>query len=90
MSTEVLAEARRVWVVATALAVEWRAAQPLCQGRVVVPKRAKATGGTAASLGLGMLAADPASAEGHERSPARRTFAAFSRAHQLLPAFSRH
>ena len=81
-----LAEARRVWVVATVLVV-W--AQAL-QGRIVLPKRAKAAGGTAASLGLGTLAADPASAEGHERSPARRTFAAFSRAHQLLPAFSRH
>ena len=90
MSTEVLAEARRVWVVATALAVEWRAAQPLCQGRVVVPKRAKATGGTAASLGLWALAAGPANANGRERSFAREAIAAFSRAHQLLPAFSRH
>ena len=68
----------------------WCGAQALCQERTVLPKRAKAAGETAASLGLGTLAADPASAEGHERSPARRTFAAFSRAHQLLPAFSRH
>ena len=81
-----LAEARRVWVVATVIV----RGQALCQERTVLPKRAKAAGGTAASLGLGTLAADPASAEGHERSPARRTFAAFSRAHQLLPAFSRY
>ena len=81
MSTEVLAEARRVWVVATALAVEWR---------VVVPKRAKATGRTAASLGLWALAAGPANANGCERSFAWEAIAAFSRAHQLLPAFSRH
>ena len=55
-----------------------------------MPKRAEATGGTVASLGLRALAADPASAEGHERSLTRRTFAAFSRDDQLLPAFSRH
>ena len=47
-STEVLPEARQVWVVAT---VNVRA-QALCQGRIVLPKRAKAAGGTAASLGL--------------------------------------
>ena len=70
--------------------VEGCTAQPLCQGRIVLPKRAKVTGGTVASLGLGALAAVPANAEGRERSLARRTFAAFSRAHQLLPAFSRH
>ena len=81
-----LAEARRVWVVATVLVV-WAHA---LQGRIVLPKRAKAAGGTAASLGLEALAADPANAAGRERSLARRTFAAFSRAHQLLPAFSRH
>ena len=85
-STEVPAEARQVWVVATVIV----RAQALCQWRIVLPKRAKAAGGTAASLGLRALAADPASAEGHERSLTRRTFAAFSRAHQLLPAFSRH
>ena len=82
-----LAEARRAWVVATVLVV-W--AQALCQGRIVLPKRAKAAGGTAASLGLEALAADPANADGRERSRARRTFAAFSRDHQLLPAFGRH
>ena len=68
----------------------WCGALAVRQGRIVLPKRAKATGGTAASLGLWALAADPANAAGRERSPARRTFAAFSRAHQLLPAFSRH
>ena len=85
-STEVLAEARRVWVVATVLV----RGQAQCQGRIALPKRAEATGGTVASLGLRALAADPASAEGHERSLTRRTFAAFSRDDQLLPAFSRH
>ena len=85
-STEVLAEARQVWVVATVIV----RGQAQCQGRIALPKRAEATGGTVASLGLRALAADPASAEGHERSLTRRTFAGFSRAHQLLPAFSRH
>ena len=70
--------------------VEGCAAQPLCQGHIVLPKRAKATGGTVASLDLWALAADPANAVGRERNLARTTFAAFSRAHQLLPAFSRH
>ena len=68
----------------------WCAAQALCQERTVLPKRAKAVGGTAASLGPWALAAHPANAAGRERSRARRTFAAFSRAHQLLPVFSRH
>ena len=86
VSTEALAEARRLWVVATMLL----RAQARCQGRIVLPKRAKAAGGTAASLCLGTLAADPANAEGRECSRARRAPAAFSRAHQLLPAFSRH
>ena len=44
-----LAEARRVWVVATVIV----RGQALCQGRIVLPKRAKAAGGTAASLGRG-------------------------------------
>ena len=70
--------------------VEGCTAQPLCQGRIVLPKRAKVTGGTAATLGRGALAAVPANAVGRERSLVKRTFAAFSRAHQLLPAFSRH
>ena len=70
--------------------VEGCTAQPLCQGRIVMPKRAKATGGTAAGLGRGALAPEPANAVGRERSLTRRTFAAFSRDHQLLPAFSRH
>ena len=86
MSTEALAEARRLWVVATMLV----RGQALCPGRIVLPKRAKAAGGTAGGLGLWALAADPANAEGRERSRARRAPAAFSRAHQLLPAFSRH
>ena len=85
-STEVLDEARQVWVVATVIV----RAQALCQGRIVLPKRAKAAGGTAASLGRWALAAGPANANGRERSFAREAIAAFSRAHQLLPAFSRH
>ena len=86
VSTEALAEARRLWVVATMLV----RGQALCQGRIALPKRAEATGGTVASLGPRALAADPANAEGRERSRARRAPAAFSRAHQLLPALSRH
>ena len=85
-ASSALAEARRVWVVATVIV----RGQALCQGRIVLPKRAEATGGTAGSLGLWGLAADPANAEGRERSFASRTFVAFGRAHQQLPAFSRH
>ena len=85
-STEALSEARQVWVAATVIV----RVQAQCQGRIALPKRAEATCGTVASLGLRALAADPANAAGRERSLARRTFAAFSRAHQPLPAFSRH